>query len=565
MGLGALTPTEGSTIVSSQEIGRNPLDVDDIPTLFDGREEPVLRRGSQSDQDRLRLASYLVGHASTEGFILDLVDMNGTFYDRLGSAKSPNSCHTTNCSEEIDDLVVLIRSIWPCQPDISLLYNPRYLPLPLGDVSNKLVEAYFTLVCPLFSTFDSDQNWFRSFVDRRWQDSGAMFYAMLSMAAAKLGRQRINLRSHALEYQSLALRNLHASVDDATGWNTELLFVILMLGLSTSWHDARDFGLVHLKAMQHAIVNGTVECLNDSPPLDFFTHALVYWEMATCYLKEDVSVHENSKQDQPQMKRATTSKMPTSLVVGRISPHVWTGVASVPQAIFTRIARLIKHIRYLDQVSTLDFRQLVSSLEEELWTLELPSLHEIAHTGDENTPAIHHLLIAEAYMFANLYQLYYTFPYLRQRRAKSIREQNGVEFTRALSWAQSQTGLCSCLLAPTKYTEDWLSFMGHNVITRLEQLQLSSGTSCVQPLLLLVASGSLSAPSDLEGCQDEREVLRKRRFVLDRLAYFSVAFLSEPMEHVKLVVLEVFKRLDIGVKVFWMDVLHSTGLSTVIG
>ena len=454
---------------------------------------------------------------------------------------------------------------WKCQPDISLLYNPRYLPLPVGDVSNKLVEAYFTLVCPLFSTFDSDQNWFRSFVDRRWQRSGALFYAMLSMAAAKLGRQRLNFRSHALEYQSFALRDLHTGVANASGWNTELLFVMLMLGLSTSWHDVRDFGLVHLKAMQHAIANGTVECLDDSPPLDFFTNALVDWEMATCFLNDDISVCDYSKQDRPRPKRITDGKASNSPAMGRIKPHVWTGVATVPQAMFTRLARLIKQIRCLDQVSTSDFQQSVCTLEEELWTLELPSLHEIAHTGDENTPATHHLLIAEAYTFANLYQLYYTFPCLRKRRAKSIREQKNNEATSTGSWAQSQAGLCSSLLSTTGASEDCLLFIGHNVIIRLEQLQLSSGTSCVQPLLLLVAFASLSATSELEGNEDQKEILQMRGFVLDRLNYLSVAFISEPMEYVKLAVLEVFKRLDVGVKVFWMDVLHSMGLSTVIG
>src|SRR5699024_8853541 len=113
--------------------------------------------------------------------------------------------------------------------------------------------------------------------------------------------------------------------------------------------------------------------------------------------------------------------------------------------------------------------------------------------------------------------------------------------------------------------EAWLEFLGRNVITRLEQIPATSGTSCIQPLLLLVGSGSLSVASELVGSGEEEEILRTRQFVLDRLSCISDLILSEPIHQVNLVAKEIFKRLDVGVDVFWMDVMHSMGVVTIIG
>ena len=108
-------------------------------------------------------------------------------------------------------------------------------------------------------------------------------------------------------------------------------------------------------------------------------------------------------------------------------------------------------------------------------------------------------------------------------------------------------------------------FLGRSIINRLEQIHPSSGTSCVQPLLLLVGSASLFVPSELQGSEEEKEIRRMREFILTRLAQFSISYLSEPMHRVRSVVAEIFKQLDHGVEVFWVDILRSMGLVTIIG
>lgn len=434
------------------------------------------------------------------------------------------------------------------------------LPPSLFDTQGELVGAYFAIVCPIFSTFDSEQNLFRTFVNQHWQSSISMFYAILSMAAAKLTRTKPDMKLQALQYQSLALSNLYSEVCGASGWTTELLFVVLMLGLSTSWHDITDLGIAHLKAMQGAVL-GTLQ-LCDQQIIRFFRNAVVYWEMVVCSVNDEVSVHDYSNVDtlplQPDQLNSDLESQVTSII-----PHPWTGVASAPQELFARVARHIRQVRSFssDVLSPETFLDSLNSLEEEIWRLELPKLHEIANTGDQNTPAIHHLLLAEAYMFATLYQLYYAFPSRRQKCLGWMKELTGSHIDSS-SWAEQQARSwpASVLQGSSKR---WIDFLGRNIIMRLEQIQITSGTSCVHSLLLLVGSGSL-AVTEASTC-NEAEIQRTRRFVLDRLSRISESILSEPISQVKLVVVEMFKRLDVGVDVFWMDILHSMGVVTVIG
>lgn len=454
-------------------------------------------------------------------------------------------------------------------PVLSTSYSNTPLSAGIFDLQGKLVDAYFNTVCRIFSTFDSPQNLFRSYVSRKWQSSSAMFYSMLSMASAKLGRHSLTYKRHASEYQSLAIKQLAQSLSAASCWTPELLFVVLMLGLSTSWHDISDLGLVHLKAMQHAFLNTTIKCADDElETLEFFKKALIYWEMVISFVTKDVTIHDYTRHS-PCQQIQTASRASNPFNVEQLKPHPWGSIAQQPQALFTRLVRLFRQLRSFDHGSKnpksqltepAAFVQAVEALEDELWRLELPSLHEIANTGDENTPPIHHLLLAEAYMFANFYQLYQVFPNLLSKRGRHLNQPHGPR-----SLMQNLTKLSSSVSHSGVDSNDWLKFLGRNIIIRLNQIHTSSGTSCVQPLLLLVGSTSLSISADATGSEEEAEIIRMRKSVLDRLSFISGACLSEPIHTVELAVTEIFKRLDVGVNVFWMDMLQNMGLVTIIG
>lgn len=454
-------------------------------------------------------------------------------------------------------------------PALSTSYSNTPLSAGIFDLQGKLIDAYFNTVCRIFSTFDSPQNMFRSYVSRKWQSSSAMFYSMLSMASAKLGRHSLTYKRHASEYQSLAIQQLAQSLSAVSSWTPELLFVVLMLGLSTSWHDVSDLGLVHLKAMQHAFLNTTIKCADDElETLEFFKKALIYWEMVISFVTKDLTIHDYTRHS-PCQQIQTAPRASNPFNVEQLKPHPWGSIAQQPQALFTRLVRLFRQLRSFDHGSKnpksqltepASFLQAVEALEDELWRLELPSLHEIANTGDANTPPIHHLLLAEAYMFANFYQLYQVFPNLLSKRGRHLNQPHGPR-----SLMQNLTKLSSSVSHSGVDSNDWLKFLGRNIVIRLDQIPISSGTSCVQPLLLLVGSTSLSISADSRDSEEEAEIIRMRKSVLDRLSFISGVCLSEPIHTVELAVTEIFKRLDVGVNVFWMDMLQNMGLVTIIG
>lgn len=462
---------------------------------------------------------------------------------------------------------------------------------PTG-LSVELVPFYFNVVCPILSTFDSEKNVFRTFVSKKWQDSVTMHYTIQSMAAAKLVWFMPDMRAHALEYRSLALGNLQKEISAASCWDTELLFIVLLLGISSCWFDITDLGIAHLQAIQKALLNGKVKFSDDFDTAGFFRNALTYWEMVSCAVSDTVTYndYDNMELEQPEEpKPQPPTRQRAHESPARIVPHPWTGVASEPQAIFTRILRQIHGLRTSGSTSTAvglrldrptDFLETVRGLDEAIWSYSLPNLHDIGNIDDPNTPAVHHLLLAEAYMFANLYQLYCVFSNVRRKRVMWMKETAALRQFGPMSWAGAQVCSWTRILQQEDGTEKWQKFLGHSIIIRLEQIQTSSGTSCVQGLLLLVAATSLSLNTEVNEEEEEKaegklrqevttygqeEILRARRFVLDRLNFLCVSNLSTPIQHVRNVVVEIFKRLDVGADVFWLDVLQSIGLLTIIG
>lgn len=445
------------------------------------------------------------------------------------------------------------------------------------DLPTKLIHTYFAVVCPRFSTFDSRQNLFRTFVDKHWQDSKPMYFTMLSMAAAKLGYEATHWKKPAFMFQTLALQALSTALANSTAWNTELLFVVLMLGLSACWHNMHDLGIPHLKALHQAVSNNTTLDICDGVQVqsrEFFKDALTYWEMVISFMKENDPACESPGSDTSPWSTTEEGRIHVSGTFKQIVPHPWTSIASVQQTMFTRVAQLIRQVRSFDQngssAATLAkpaaFLNTLVELEEELWTLKLPSLHEIANTGDENTPAVHHLLMAEAYMFANFYQLYSVFPNLRRRRARLVIDAPSHTSGRErVSWAQSQSGFWSSILETSHDDDDWLRFLGQNIVNRIEQIQISSGTSCLHPLLLVIGSTALSISPEKQGTAAEEESLRMRDFIDSRMERLSGFYMSDRIRCARKVSMEIFKRLDVGVQVFWMDVMTAMGVVTVLG
>ena len=208
-----------------------------------------------------------------------------------------------------------------------------------------------------------------------------------------------------------------------------------------------------------------------------------------------------------------------------------------------------------------------TKLDAELWALQLPHPCEITDTGDRNTPAVHHLLLAEAYVFANLFQLYQHFPKLLERRRETWTKHSSVADSE-LEPEPAHGKQWMCLLSSSQAKVDsneLTTFFGRSVVERLEQIPISSGTACIHPLLLLVGSTSLSTHSSLIRKEEGHEVLGARASILHRLFHLESRYPSRPTHYVRLAVEDIFARLDQGVEVVWMEALECMGLVTVIG
>lgn len=334
-----------------------------------------------------------------------------------------------------------------------------------------------------------------------------------------------------------------------------------MLGLSTCWHNVKDFGLVHLKAAQQVARgnNGIGNAVFEHYLYSFLDGALIYWEMLASVVDDEVEIHDISCVEKLDALSLNDS--------GQIDPHPWTGIAAAPQVLFAHISRLIRRVRSLQSriaVSPAHLEKLceeAAELEIQVWNLRLPGLCQINCTGDENTPAIHHLLLAEAHILANAYQIYTVFPDMWSERRQRLVSLDMIHTSIRRPAAMYRLDCWRSFLDADADIEEWLRTLALNIMARLQQIPVSSGTSCAQTILLLVCAGSLVHP--LAGPSER--IAQARRFVLDRLSNLHKLFGSGPTVVALRVMDEMFRIQDRGCPVFWLDVLRNLHEETILG
>jgi hypothetical protein len=446
-----------------------------------------------------------------------------------------------------------------------------------------LVSYYFHDVCSVFSSFDSDLNPFRSYVSRTFQNSAPVFNAMLSSSAARLADEMPQLKVIGLQYQSQALRCIAQSLKGATTISEDTLFAIFLVGLSTAWHDGRDIGLAHFHAAQRAITSDSIWLRGDDHSImNFFKYALVYWEMAISLVSDDVEF-TSKIENIVGHKSSTPAKGSSDSEHIRVTPHPWTGVSLPVQAIFSRVSKAIRALRSLDPrspTSVLRYKKVsddIERLEASLWSLELPSVADIDDTGDPNTPASHHIFLAEAYVFAGLYQIYRKFPRILQGR----RDELAAETSPGASPLNNPMREWYDLLPAGARDSLLLQSLGINILLRLQQIPITSKTRSVQAILIFVAAGSLTIPGNSipgSGILDENAtgpetvcgtsgdvVMELREFTISRLSSLRKLIHSRPVGLMLQVIKEMYRRLDLGQDIFWIDVMHEMKCETMLG
>jgi len=447
-----------------------------------------------------------------------------------------------------------------------------------------LHEYWYSRICPIFSTFDSNINPFRHFINGMWHGSSAVYHAMQSMAASCLQEQlphfgpvALKARGEATRALRRELRNLELTRDQTLA--QDAVMACCLLGMSSTWHEAKDLGLVYLGAARNLMTPDPttgVGLFDNEPGIGpFFREGLVYWEMLAGVLTDDgdslsAGVLDHDVENWARGRRSSTASAATD-GNGLMLPHPWTGIATAPQRLVAQVLRLARQQRNLlrrgqfahrrDLAKALTGINRAYELEEALLELETPTVESIQETEDERTPRWHFVHMSEAYRVAGLLQLYLTFPDLAQVRLGC---QNG----RVHEHGDEE---------PAASLDDWLLSMVIFVLDQLRCIPPTSGTRCTQPLLLVMASSGLwlggtrsrveeHSSDDFLISTREVEVARGRSFILDRLYSFARSLPPKPIVTAIKLVREVWSRCDKGEEgVSWIDVMIDCGLETLFG
>ncbi|KAG9875969.1 hypothetical protein KCV05_g22200, partial [Aureobasidium melanogenum] len=185
----------------------------------------------------------------------------------------------------------------------------------LQNDSTGLVEHYFRDICVLYSSFDSKLNPFRTVIGKLWDSSNSIFYAIQSMAAAHLANHNPGMEVQGLQMQrkayeclqhELQLAHVNQQVDD------RLLLTVLLLGMSSPWHEANDLGMAHLNAARGLIYPRLLREKGDQTEEmarndQFFAEALIYWEMCVAFVhKEPIALGREKPSGEKNYNEART-------------------------------------------------------------------------------------------------------------------------------------------------------------------------------------------------------------------------------------------------------------------
>ncbi|KAJ5654333.1 hypothetical protein N7490_001336 [Penicillium lividum] len=449
-----------------------------------------------------------------------------------------------------------------------------------------LVQYYFDFVCKAWSSFDSPLNPFRLIVSRLWSQNAAIYYAIQSMAAASLANDFPSMRAIGIQTQQQAiacLRNnprigsLHRDDHD-----DEYFLALLMIGLTTAWHNAADLGLEYLKEAKDYLVNQQQMCQNPESTFakqyPLFQQCLLYWNMMAAFVAEDsLLLNEEKVLERPD------TEMSVYLVDGQALPHPWTGPLSKSISLFYQTAKLIRAARIsyrtrsddLD-LANIDFNFLVEEihqhetaerLEEEILFTGISSYCGPVDIGDTDTPPTHFITLAETYRCTALLQIYHVFPDILDERLQ--RE----------SLPEQEPSVLFSLLFGVNFTlpsaEEARRVLALHIVSLLDQIPPTSGTRCMHPVVLTCISSdlgfsnqSLFGPAaNAIACLSalDVEIAQARRKVSMWFSELTLILPKLRLQRMSRIVHETWSRADAGVGEYWLDTMLEHNLETMMG
>lgn len=473
-----------------------------------------------------------------------------------------------------------------------------------------LVEYYFNYVCQIFSSFDGTMNPFRSTVGKLWDGSAPIYYAIQSMAAAYLANHFPRMSPVGVQMQRETYRCLY-QVQQGRGELVEnldkTLLTVLLVGQTTAWHNPKDLGLMHLKTakrlnrrrleQQGSQLESRARRQNE-----FFEQCILYWDMLAGFVDDDVDEFGFGENAVTNSKTPDIEVSPSNNKETKVFPHPWTGVAPKVQKLFAQVGRLIRSYRksIAQDASALNYLSLdlgfdlqfpqnsiavveaiseAQALEEELLLFQPPSASTLVDAGDENTPVQQYIYLAEAYRCAGLLEIYRVFPSILFKRVPLTNH----TFPSASSTNASQQ-IFEFLPIPASQTpDDFLISLAIHTMSLLEKLPSTSGTRCLQPIVVIAAaselrfsSASMSNPLDPFApassnpifssiTNREVDIASARQFATTRLQEFQLSLPAKPVLKALQLIQETWARADLGQDVFWMDVMEEMGWESIFG
>jgi hypothetical protein len=552
---------------SSEESSPEPGDFS--PPEFESLPEPFFWGDNSSQLDPLMLDNF--GDAigmPTGDFSFD--DMDGFNVD-----PGPSGCPDFN-SEELQQNSDYVNSMTHSSPRLSrsLLLDFYRLPSPtssmksVDDVESVLIQHYFSSVCALFSSFDSPLNPFRTHINRIYQDTPSIYYAIQSMSAAHLANTFPNMASVGLEMRRKACEALQKElplVQSSQANCTKTFLSIMLLGLTTSWHEVNNLGAEFLSTARSLILPRLLTNSDGEEKqreTQFFEESLIYWEMIMGFVNKDsITFAPTGLRARKNSKNVSSARKSD----GKIVPHPWTGIAPTIQILFAEVGRLVRRERALLTNPATDVRRRkenllnAASLEEDLLAAEYPSADELADLGDDRTSKQDFVSMAEAYRCSGLLELYRVFPSILRKRLGN-------------SWTANVDFDFPEPRFETRYedtdTKLWLNSLAMHILDIIHSIPTSSGIISIQQILIVTAASELRFVSSVDYFDvyaNDVKVLQAREFAVKRLQDHALRLPAKPLRKQIELIQEVWRRQDNGDDAFWIDVMDANGWQTIMG
>jgi hypothetical protein len=385
------------------------------------------------------------------------------------------------------------------------------------------------------------------------------------------------------------------------------LLTVLLVGQTTAWHNPKDLGLMHLKTAKRLNRRRLEQQVGQTDSRarrqnEFFEQCILYWDMLAGFVEDDVDEFGFGEFEISNTTVPVREELASNEDQEKVFPHPWTGVAPKVQRLFAQVGRLIRNYRksIALNVSSLDFLSLdlqfdiqfphdsiamieavsrAQALEEELLSFKPPSTSSLVDAGDENTPVQQYIFLAEAYRCAALLEIYRIFPAILFKR---------VPLTDSTLSPQSFNSVPSQVfeflpIPASQSPQEFLISLAMHTVSLLEKLPPTSGTRCLQPIVVIAAGSELrfssvptsdpmspfvpAASSAIFSSITNREVdiASARQFVLTRLQEFQLSLPAKPIVKALQLIQETWARADLGQDVFWMDVMEEMGLESIFG